>query len=96
MTDISENELNNLKLIMNIPLELSVEIGSAKKKIADIMSFSKGTVVELDTPADAPVNVIVNGQPVAKGIIVSVDDHFAVKVTEVIKNNLMDSIRENN
>lgn len=92
---LSQEELNNLQLLMNIPLELSIEIGSTQRKVDDILSFSHGTVVELDSPADAPVNVIVNGHLIAKGDVVVVDDHFAVRVTEVLRSNLIDTLRGN-
>lgn len=91
---LSQEELNNLQLLMNIPLELSIEIGSTQKKVDEILSFTHGTVVELDNPADAPVNVTVNGHLIAKGDVVVVDDHFAVRVTEVLKSNLINTLRD--
>lgn len=90
---LSQEELNNLQLLLNVPLELSIEIGSTQKKVDDILSFSNGTVVELDCPADTPVNVIVNGHLIAKGDVVVVDDHFAVRITEIIQSNLLDTLR---
>ena len=91
---LSQEELNNLQLLMNIPLELSIEIGSTQKKVDEILSFTHGTVVELDNPADAPVNVTVNGHLIAKGDVVVVDDHFAVRVTEVLKSELINTLRD--
>ncbi len=91
---LSQEELNNLQLLMNIPLDLSIEIGSTQKKVDEILSFSHGTVVELDNPADAPVNVTVNGHLIAKGDVVVVDDHFAVRVTEVLKSDLINTLRD--
>ena len=81
---------------MNVPLELSIEIGSTQKKVDDILSFTHGTVLELDCPADAPVNVIVNGHLIARGDVVVVDDYFAVRITEILQSNLLDTLRENN
>lgn len=90
---LTQEQLNNLQLLMNVPLELSIEIGSTQRKVDDILSFSHGTIIELDSPADAPVNVIVNGHLIAKGDVVVVDDYFAVRVTEIIKSNLIETLR---
>lgn len=90
---LTQDQLNNLQLLMNVPLELSIEIGSTQRKVDDILSFSHGTIIELDSPADAPVNVIVNGHLIAKGDVVVVDDYFAVRVTEIIQSNLIDTLR---
>ena len=93
---LTQEQLNNLQLLMNVPLELSIEIGSTQKKVDDILSFTHGTVLELDCPADAPVNVIVNGHLIARGDVVVVDDYFAVRITEILQSNLLDTLRENN
>ncbi len=89
---LTQEQLNNLQLLMNVPLELSIEIGSTQKKVDDILSFSHGTVIELDCQADAPVNVIVNGHLIARGDVVVVDDYFAVRITEILKSNLLDTL----
>jgi flagellar motor switch protein FliN/FliY len=93
---LTQEQLNNLRLLMNVPLELSIEIGSTQRRVDEILSFSHGTVIELDSPADAPVNVIVNGHLIAKGDVVVVDDYFAVRVTEIIKSNLIDTLQNGN
>lgn len=92
---ISDEQLRNLQLLMNVPLELSIEIGSTQKRVDEILSFSHGTVIELDSAADAPVNVIVNGHLIAKGDVVVVDDYFAVRITEIVKSDLLDSLSGN-
>lgn len=92
---LSQEQLNNLQLLMNVPLELSIEIGSTQKKVDDILSFTQGTVLELDCPADAPVNVIVNGHLIARGDVVVVDDYFAVRITEILQSNLLDTLKDN-
>ncbi len=89
---LSDEQLRNLQLIMNVPLELSIEIGSTQKRVDEILSFSYGTVIELDSLADAPVNVIVNGHLIAKGDVVVVDDYFAVRITEIVKSDLLDTL----
>lgn len=74
----------NLDLIMNVPLEVSIEIGTTKRKIRDIMNFTSGTVVELDKQAGAPVDIVVNGQLIAHGDVVVIDDNFGVRITEIV------------
>lgn len=74
----------NLDLIMNVPLDVSIEIGKAKRKIKDIMEYSKGSVIELEKQAGAPVDIIVNGQLIARGDIVVIDENFAVRITEIV------------
>ncbi|MGI6578187.1 MAG: flagellar motor switch phosphatase FliY [Eubacteriales bacterium] len=74
----------NMNLLMNVPLSVSIEIGRTKKKIRDIMEFSQGSIIELEKQAGAPVDIIVNGQLMARGDVVVIDDNFAVRVTEII------------
>ena len=76
----------------NLPLQISVEIGSTKKKIKDILEFSQGTIIELERQAGAPVDVMVNGNLIARGDVVVIDDNFAVRITEIVKSKFMDSL----
>ena len=73
----------NLSLIMSVPLQVSVEIGRAKKQVNEIMDFAQGTLIVLDKLAMEQVDVYVNGQLFAKGDVVVVDDSFGVKVNEI-------------
>ncbi len=82
---LSEEQRSNLELIMSVPLEISVEIGKSRRQIKDILGFSQGTIVELDKQAGALVDIIVNGQLIAKGEVVVVNDNFGVRVVEIIK-----------
>lgn len=93
--NLSQEQLHNLQLLMNVPLELSVEIGTTEKKVDEILSFTNGTVIELDCAADTPVNIIVNGHLIAKGDVVVVDDYFAVRITEIVQSNIMDVLNNN-
>ena len=91
---------SNLDLIMNVPLEVSIEIGTTKKKIKDIVGFTAGTVVELDKQAGAPVDIVVNGQLIAHGDVVVIDDNFGVRITEIVGtkellNSLAPGAKEN-
>lgn len=84
---LSEEQKTNLGLIMSVPLQVTVEIGRTKKKIKDILEFSQGTIVELDKQAGTQVDIIINGQVIAKGDVVVVNDNFGVRVTEIIKKD---------
>ncbi len=75
----------NLDLIMKVPLQVSVEIGRTKKLVKEILEFGQGSLVVLDKLAGDQVDVYVNGQCIAKGDVVVVDDNFGVRITEVIK-----------
>lgn len=75
---------SNMNLLMNIPLEVSVVIGKTKRKIRDIMDLGQGSVVELDKQTGAPAEIIVNGQLLAYGDVVVIDDNFGVRVTEIV------------
>ena len=84
---LSDEQLSNLELIMTVPLEISVEIGKSRRKIKDILEFSQGTIIELDKQAGALVDIIVNGQLIAKGEVVVVNDNFGVRIAEIIKKD---------
>ncbi|WMJ78608.1 MULTISPECIES: flagellar motor switch phosphatase FliY [unclassified Sedimentibacter] len=83
----SQEQLSNLELIMSVPLEISVEIGKTKRQIKEILEFSQGTIIELDKQAGALVDIIVNGQLIAKGEVVVVNDNFGVRIAEIIKKD---------
>ena len=70
---------------MDVPLEVTVELGRTSKSIADILDFSPGTIIELDRIAGEPIDVLVNGKFVAKGEVVVIEESFGVRVTEIIK-----------
>jgi flagellar motor switch protein FliN/FliY len=89
---INQAQNDNLKLLMDVPLDVTVEIGSATKKVKEILDFSQGTIIELERQAGAPVDVIVNGNLVAKGDVVVIDDNFAVRITEIIRSRFLESI----
>ncbi|MGD9568621.1 MAG: flagellar motor switch phosphatase FliY [Sedimentibacter sp.] len=84
---LSQEQLSNLELIMSVPLEISVEIGKTKRQIKDILEFSQGTIIELDKQAGALVDIIVNGQLIAKGEVVVVNDNFGVRIVEIVKKD---------
>ena len=75
----------NIGLIKDVPLEVTVELGRTTKSISDILDFSPGTIIELDRIAGEPIDVLVNGKFVAKGEVVVIEESFGVRITEIIK-----------
>ena len=75
----------NIGLIMDVPLEVTVELGRSTKSISEILDFAPGTIIELDRIAGEPIDVLVNGKFVAKGEVVVIEESFGVRVTEIIK-----------
>ena len=75
----------NIGLIMDVPLEVTVELGRTTKSISEILDFAPGTIIELDKIAGEPIDVLVNGKFVAKGEVVVIEENFGIRVTEIIK-----------
>ncbi len=75
----------NIGLIMDVPLEVTVELGRTSKSIAEILDFAPGTIIELDRIAGEPIDVLVNGKFVARGEVVVIEESFGIRVTEIIK-----------
>lgn len=75
----------NIELIKDVPLEVTVELGRTSRSIAEILDFAPGTIIELDKIAGEPIDVLVNGKFVAKGEVVVIEESFGIRVTEIIK-----------
>ena len=87
----------NMDLLLGVALDVTVEIGSAKRKIKEVLEFGQGTVIELDKQAGAPVDIVVNGKLLARGDVVVIDDNFGVRITEILgTRELMESLKEEN
>ena len=82
---LPEEQKQNLDLIMNVSLEVAVEIGRTRRKIQDIIAFSKGSLVVLDKLAGDQVDLLVNGQCIARGDVVVIDDNFGIRITEILQ-----------
>ena len=80
---VTGNE-GNIGLIMDVPLQVTVELGRTKKLIRDILELSTGSVIELDKLAGEPVDILVNGKLLAKGEVVVIDENFGVRITDII------------
>lgn len=76
----------NIDLIKDVPLEVTVELGRTSKSIKDILEFAPGTIVELNKIAGEPIDILVNGKYVAKGEVVVIEESFGVRITEIIKD----------
>jgi len=74
----------NIGMIIDMPLQVTVELGSAKMSIKDILAFTLGSIVELDRMAEELVDVKVNGKLIARGEIVVVDENYGVRITDII------------
>jgi flagellar motor switch protein FliN/FliY len=79
---VSENA-GGLDVLMNVMLEVSVELGRCAMRIGDVLALGAGAVVGLDRPAGAPVDVLVNGKPIASGEIVAIDERYGVRIAQV-------------
>lgn len=75
---------NNLNLLMDIPLKVTVELGRTQKQIKDILELSQGSIVELDKLAGEPVDILVNNKLIAKGEVVVIDENFGVRVIDIL------------
>ena len=79
----------NIGLIMDVPLEVTVELGRTKKSIAEILDFAPGTIIELDKIAGEPIDVLVNGKMVAKGEVVVIEESFGIRITDIVRTKMI-------
>ena len=82
---LGKEKAENLDLILSVPLEVSVEIGRTHRKVEEILTYSKGSLVVLDKLAGDQVDLFVNGMCIAKGDVVVIDDNFGIRITEILK-----------
>jgi len=84
--DVGEvyQQKENMGIIMDVPLEITVELGRTHRKISEILEFSPGMVIELDKLAGEPIDILVNGKFVAKGEVVVIDENFGIRITDII------------
>ena len=74
----------NIGLILDVPLQVTVELGRTHKSIKEILDLSNGSIVELDKLAGEPVDILVNGKLLAKGEVVVIDENFGVRITDIV------------
>jgi flagellar motor switch protein FliN len=83
MNPIAEKH-TNLNLVLDVPVNLTIELGSCQLPMKEVLQLNIGSVVQLDKLADAPVELSINGKLIAHGEVVVIEDRFGVKITEVI------------
>lgn len=84
-TKKSEFADQNLDLLMNVPLQITAELGKCRMRFAEVLKLGTGSIVELDRLAGGPVDLLVNGKLVARGEVVAIDENFGLRVTELIQ-----------
>ena len=95
IASLGKEQSENLDLIMEVPLQVTVEIGRTRRKVQDILEFSKGSLVVLDKLAGDQVDLFVNGKCIAKGDVVVVDDNFGVRITEIVQKTGLEATMGN-
>lgn len=81
---LSQNESRNLNLLLDIPLQVTVELGRTKRTVKEILELTSGSIIELDKLAGEPVDILVNNRHIAKGEVVVIDENFGVRITDIL------------
>lgn len=84
---LHETEARNLEMLLDIPLQVTVELGRTKRSVKEILSLTQGSIIELDKLAGEPVDIYVNNRLIAKGEVVVIDENFGVRVTDIISKS---------
>jgi flagellar motor switch protein FliN/FliY len=87
LTQLTNGEKQNIELILDVPLEISVVLGRTKKTIKEILELGTGSLVELERMTEEPVEILVNGKRVALGEVVVIDENFGVRITSIVSNS---------
>ena len=80
----SADSHSNLDVILNIPVQVSLELGRAKMDLRDLLQLGQGSVIELERMIDEPLDVLVNGALIARGEVVVVDNKFGIRLTDIV------------
>ncbi len=81
---MTEAEARNLNMLLDIPLQVTVELGRTKHSVKEILQLASGSIIELDRLAGEPVDILVNNRLIAKGEVVVIDENFGVRITDII------------
>lgn len=81
---LTQSESRNLNMLLDIPLQVTVELGRTKRSVKEILELTSGSVIELDKLAGEPVDILVNARLVAKGEVVVIDENFGVRITDIV------------
>ena len=79
-----QGDSRNLDMLLDIPLQVTVELGRTKRTVQEILALSSGSIIELDKLAGEPVDILINSKLIAKGEVVVIDENFGVRVTDII------------
>lgn len=81
---LNQSESQNLNMLLDIPLQVTVELGRTKRSVKEILEMSSGSIIELDKLAGEPVDILVNSRLIAKGEVVVIDENFGVRITDIL------------
>ena len=84
---LQESEARNLDMLLDIPFQVTVELGRTKRSVKEILELSSGSIIELDKLAGEPVDILVNNRLIAKGEVVVIDENFGVRVTDIVSKS---------
>lgn len=84
MPAMSESEVRNLNMLLDIPLQVTVELGRTKHTVKEILQLASGSIIELDRLAGEPVDILVNNRLIAKGEVVVIDENFGVRISDIV------------
>lgn len=92
--NLKQTEARNLNMLMDIPLQVTVELGRTKRSVKEILELVSGSIIELDKLAGEPVEVLVNSRLIAKGEVVVIDENFGVRITDILsKEDRLNNLR---
>lgn len=83
-SSVETSAMNELDIIMDIPVKLSVELGRTRITIKQLLELAQGSVVELDGLAGEPMDILINGYLIAQGEVVVLDDKYGIRITEIV------------
>jgi flagellar motor switch protein FliN/FliY len=84
---LQESEAKNLDILLDIPLQVTVQLGQTKRTVKEILELSPGSIIELDKLAGEPVDILINNRLIAKGEVVVIDENFGVRVTDILSQS---------
>lgn len=82
--EIQTVQKENINIIMDVPLEITAELGKTKRLIKEILEFSPGSIIELDKLTGEPIDILINGKVIAIGEVVVIDDNFGIRITDIV------------
>lgn len=85
--NMTQHEARNLNMLLDIPLQVTVELGRTKHSVKEILQLASGSIIELDKLAGEPVDILVNSRLIAKGEVVVIDENFGVRITDIMSQS---------